>query len=120
MYVFGVLSQGPHWQTGRVISEQGKPFADHLEYLRSLADAGTLIIGGPFLSYDGGMALFNVASLAEAQGLADRDPAVSAGVLVYELRPILTVIDRVSDDSVDGHFEAVRDAVTAGTARFKR
>ena len=61
----------------------------HLANIQRLAKLGKLVAAGPF-GDDGvlrGIFVFRVASLAEAQALADTDPAVKAGRLVLELHP---------------------------------
>jgi uncharacterized protein YciI len=62
---------------------------EHLKNIMRLAEAGTLILAGPFL--DGqeirGIYLFNVETVDEARALAETDPAVIAGTLVLELHP---------------------------------
>ncbi|PYV91117.1 MAG: hypothetical protein DMG05_08055, partial [Acidobacteria bacterium] len=55
----------------------------HLANINRLAEAGKLVLAGPFYG-DGdrrGVFIFKVDSLAEAQALTDTDPAVIAGRL---------------------------------------
>jgi len=54
-----------------------------------MADDGTLLLAGPFLD-DGdirGIYIFNIESVKEAEKIAESDPAVQAGSLVFEIRP---------------------------------
>jgi uncharacterized protein YciI len=57
----------------------------HLAHLRALAQAGKLLVAGPFDDQPDprlrGLALFRVGSVAEAKRLASEDPAVQAGRL---------------------------------------
>jgi uncharacterized protein YciI len=57
----------------------------HLAHIRALAEAGKLLIAGPFDDQPDprlrGLELFRVGSVAEAKRLADEDPAVKAGRL---------------------------------------
>ncbi|HZN04236.1 MAG TPA: YciI family protein, partial [Candidatus Polarisedimenticolia bacterium] len=61
----------------------------HLANIQRLADAGKLLLAGPFT--DGGelrgLFVFQVASLEEAKAMCDSDPAVKAGRLRVELHP---------------------------------
>ena len=57
----------------------------HLAHLRALAEAGKLLVAGPFDDQPDprlrGLELLRVGSVAEAKRLADEDPAVKAGRL---------------------------------------
>jgi uncharacterized protein YciI len=57
----------------------------HLAHLRALAEAGQLLVAGPFDDQPDprlrGLELFRVGSVAEAKRLASEDPAVKAGRL---------------------------------------
>ena len=61
----------------------------HLKNIDSLANAGVLLVAGPFLD-DGdmrGIFLFDVENVEEARKLTETDPAVKAGRLRMELKP---------------------------------
>lgn len=61
----------------------------HLDNIRKMAEAGKLVVAGPFMD-DGevrGIYLFAVDTLAEAEALTASDPAVQAGRLLMELHP---------------------------------
>lgn len=85
-YVFGLLVRGPKWTPGET-EENKKLQAAHMANINRLAEAGQLVLAGPFK--DGGdrrgVFIFKVATLEEAQALADTDPAVQAGRLRIEL-----------------------------------
>jgi uncharacterized protein len=57
----------------------------HVAHLRHLAEAGKLVVAGPFDDQPDprlrGLALFRVGSIEEARQLAESDPAVKAGRL---------------------------------------
>jgi uncharacterized protein YciI len=57
----------------------------HLAHIRALAEAGKLLVAGPFDDQPDprlrGLELLRVGSVAEAKRLADEDPAVKAGRL---------------------------------------
>ena len=87
-YYVGFLLRGPNW-TKEQTPEVQKIQEGHMANIRKMAAEGKLIVAGPFRD-DGnlrGMYLFRVASAAEAQALAEADPAVKAGRLVVEIHP---------------------------------
>jgi len=66
---------------------------DHLAYLRSLLEDGTLVLAGPIGDGSGAMMVLRVASEKEAQNVIARDPYTAAGVGVdHVLRPWNVVI----------------------------
>lgn len=63
---------------------------DHKQYVKSLLDAGKLVFGGPFPDGSGGMLVYEVASLQEAEALRDSDPFFINGIFVRsEIKPWL-------------------------------
>jgi uncharacterized protein YciI len=70
---------GPNWKGGVDIFEQD--LRAHAEYLTGLYDQKVLKAGGPFMDSSGGMAVFCVANMAEAEKLVQADPGVISGVL---------------------------------------
>ena len=66
----------------------------HLAHLRQLAEAGKLLVAGPFDDQPDprlrGLELFRVGSIAEAKRLAEDDPAVKAGRLEVVIMTWLT------------------------------
>ena len=85
-YVFGLLVRGPKWT--KEVTEETKKLQDgHMANINRLAQAGKLVLAGPFVA-DGdrrGVFIFKVPTVAEAQALTDTDPAVAAGRLKIEL-----------------------------------
>ncbi|HKR64592.1 MAG TPA: YciI family protein [Thermoanaerobaculia bacterium] len=88
-YVLCILKTGP-----KDAEIKGKPreeiFAGHFANIGRLADEGKLVVAGPFGKNDRayrGLYIFNVATVEEAEKLVVLDPAVKAGVFVYELTP---------------------------------
>ena len=54
-----------------------------------MAEDGILLLAGPFLD-DGdirGIYIFDIESVEEAQKMAESDPAVKAGSLIFEIHP---------------------------------
>ena len=83
-----LLKRGPVWSAEESEVATARQAA-HLAHLRRLSDAGSLIMAGP-LGDNGdirGICIYRVGSQAEAQSLADADPAVQAGHLVAEIHP---------------------------------
>jgi uncharacterized protein YciI len=59
----------------------------HLAYLRSLLDAGKLLLAGPSLDPPFGIIVFEAENEDEARRLIEADPSVAAGVQTPELHP---------------------------------
>jgi uncharacterized protein YciI len=87
-YYIGLLTRGRNW-TAEETPETIRIGEGHMANIRRLGEAGTLIIAGPCPDDSPlqGIYIFKVPSLAEAQALADSDPAVQAGRLVFEIHP---------------------------------
>ena len=65
---------------------------EHMKNMSKMAEAGKLIVAGPFLD-DGelrGIYIFDAASEEEVRKLTETDPAVIAGRLSYEIHPWMT------------------------------
>ena len=88
-YVLCILKTGPKDAEFKG-KERQDIFAGHFANIGRLADEGKLAVAGPFgkneKSYRG-LYIFNVATVEEAEKLVVLDPAVKAGVFVYELTP---------------------------------
>lgn len=86
-YVMAYLKKGPNRNL------DPKAAADlqkaHLQNIVRMADAGKLVLAGPFLDEGDvrGIYIFNVTTVEEAQALTATDPAIQAGSLVMELHP---------------------------------
>ena len=86
-YVMAFLKAGPNRDLSK--EEATKLQMAHLENIGRMADAGKLVLAGPFLD-DGelrGIYIFNVPTVEEARALTETDPAIQAGSLVMELKP---------------------------------
>jgi uncharacterized protein YciI len=104
-----LIGHGPSWLEGRSVYEQGKPIEDHLVAMRGQYDAGILQLGGPF-DHGGGIAVLDVRDEAAARAVMDADPAVQAGVMVYELRALRPVFDAAGDIRSDGPVDTIDDS----------
>lgn len=88
-YVLCILKTGP--KDAEVKGDARKEiFAGHFANIGRLAEDGKLAVAGPFGKNDRsyrGLYIFNVPTVEEAEKLVVLDPAVKAGVFVYELTP---------------------------------
>jgi uncharacterized protein YciI len=78
---------GPNWLPGKPATAQ--PLRPHAAYMKKLLDDGVLLAGGPFLDVDGGMAVVRARDIAAAKAIFAVDPAITAGVMLGEVRPWL-------------------------------
>ncbi len=86
-YVMAFLKRGPNRPESPEAS--AALMRAHLDNITRLAEAGSLVVAGPFLG-DGevrGIYIFNVETIEEARALTETDPAIQAGSLEMELRP---------------------------------
>jgi uncharacterized protein YciI len=85
-YFLALLYKGPTWSPGEspevVALQEG-----HLANIRRLADAGKLVLAGPFEDAGDlrGLFVLDAASIEEARALCDSDPAIAAGRLRAEI-----------------------------------
>ena len=89
MYVLCILKTGPNDATVQGDARK-EVFAGHFANIGQLAKEGKLSVAGPFGKNERswrGLYIFNVATIEEAEKLVLLDPAVKAGVFVYELTP---------------------------------
>jgi len=86
---------GPSWQHGIDYREQ-PGVGEHVQHYLKFHQQGKLELGGPFLVPDlGGMMVATKdVTQAELEAFAAADPAVQSGLLVYEVRPWMTVMER--------------------------
>ena len=86
-YVMALLKRGP--SRDRSAEETTKLQAAHMENIGRLADAGKLVLAGPFLKEGDlrGIYIFDVKTEEEAKKLVETDPAIQQGSLVMELIP---------------------------------
>ena len=92
MRLVALIGHGPEWIAGRSVYEQGPSIHAHLIAMRSRYDEGKLLLGGPF-ERGGGIAVLDVEDEAAGRALMDADPAVQAGVMVYELHRMRAYFD---------------------------
>jgi hypothetical protein len=86
-YIVGLLRRGPNWTD----EDQKRCTSLRHDNLRRWKKANAIFVGGMFVDFDDprGLYIFTVDSIEEAQALAQEDPAVQAGKLVFEFHPWL-------------------------------
>lgn len=87
-YFLVLLRRGPQWD---VPQGQEDLMPLQLAFLRRQTEAGKVILTGPVLDEADdltGVSVMRAANIAEAQALAKDDPAVRAGRLIAEVRPV--------------------------------
>lgn len=86
-YVMALLKKGPNRTKDKIEAQRLQ--RAHMDNISRLAEAGKLVLAGPFLD-DGdlrGIYIFDVKTVEEAQALTETDPAIQSGQLVMELHP---------------------------------
>jgi uncharacterized protein YciI len=85
---------GPKWQYGVDFREQNG-VGEHVQHYLKLHEQGKLELGGPFLLQNAGgmMVATKDVRQEELEDFAAADPAVQAGLLLYEIRPWLTAME---------------------------
>lgn len=86
---------GPAWQHGVDFREQDG-VREHIQHYLKFHEQGKLELGGPFLLADAGgmMVATRDVSQEELEDFAAADPAVRSGLLICEIRPWLTAMER--------------------------
>jgi uncharacterized protein YciI len=85
-YVMAFLKTGPTKIADK--AKMAEIQKAHLKNITKLADAGKLVVAGPFMDEGEveGIFIFDVTTIEEAKALTNTDPAIKAGVLVMQLR----------------------------------
>ena len=89
MYVLCILKTGPHDADFKG-KERDDIFAGHMNNIGRMAEARQLAIAGPFSKNDKawrGLYIFAVDKVEDAEKIVVSDPAVKAGVFIYDLVP---------------------------------
>jgi uncharacterized protein YciI len=86
-YVIALLKEGPN--RAQPPEEARQLMQAHLANIVRLAEAGSLVVAGPFLDEGPlrGIYIFKVATVEEARALTATDPAIRAGRLKMDLHP---------------------------------
>jgi uncharacterized protein YciI len=80
-----IYRPGPSWLVGKPVSEQ--PLKEHAKYMLSLYVKGSMKLAGPLTDNAGGAVVLAVADDSEAKAIVTEDPAVKAGIFIYEMHP---------------------------------
>lgn len=83
---------GKAWIKGKSIMEQ--PLETHGDYMQALYEAKKLVMGGPFMDDEGGVAIIDVPDKEEAERLVKLCPSVVDGIFVAEVHPLMLVFDQ--------------------------
>lgn len=89
-YTFVMLKRGEN--TSQDAREKATIQKKHMEYIGFMADSGHLNVAGPFMD-DGfwrGILIFNSTDTVKIRQMVEKDPAVMAGRLTFEMHPWLT------------------------------
>jgi len=95
-YFLCLLRKGPHWD---VTQGHEDLMSLQLAFIRRQTELGKLLMTGPVVDQADsltGISVIRAENLQEAQALANEDPAVQAGRLFAEVRPVfLPLLDAV-------------------------
>lgn len=86
-YFFVMLSKGPNRSQDSVTA--AKLQDGHMANINKMAEDGKLCIAGPFADKGDwrGIFIIDTKTIEEAKALVDKDPAIQAGRLRYEIHP---------------------------------
>jgi len=85
-FVMAFLKRGPNRSQDSITAANLQ--RSHLDNISKLAQAGKLVMAGPFLDAGDlrGIYIFDVTTIEEAKKLTETDPAIQQGSLVMELK----------------------------------
>lgn len=77
-----IYRPGPAWIEGKPMQEQA--LGPHLGFMQKLQGEGRLLVAGPLLEANGGIAVVRAKDKEEADGLLAKDPAVTSGIFLAD------------------------------------
>lgn len=80
-----IYRPGPSWPAGVPVKEL--PLREHGRFLLGLYAEGVMKQAGPFTDNSGGAVVLTAPDLEHAMDVVKSDPAVEAGLFLYEVRP---------------------------------
>jgi uncharacterized protein YciI len=96
-YYFVMLTRGPERKKATDTAIINKMQAGHLANIKRLAEAGKILVAGPF-DDDGnwrGIFIFDCDTQEETEQLLATDPMIKAGWLAYEIHPWWTQMNAI-------------------------
>jgi uncharacterized protein YciI len=82
MYFAVAVSAGPAFPAGKKLTEV--PMKEHLEHIKYLMRRKLVMIGGPFVESNGGMAVVEADSEQQLRQRAAQSPLIADGVLAFD------------------------------------
>lgn len=83
---------GARWIPDAPVEQQ--PLGPHFDYAKAQLAAGALVANGPFLDAIRGLYVVRAGTEAEARAFAERDPAITSGVMVVDrIEPWFVMFD---------------------------
>lgn len=76
------------WTKGEMSPEEMKLMGEHFTYLKEHFDKGKVMMVGPCLDKSMGVGIIETDTAEEAQEIGNNDPAVKAGIVTLELKPM--------------------------------
>jgi uncharacterized protein YciI len=93
--VLVILRAGPSWESGP--PEDQPDWDAHAEWVDSLIEKGTFVMGGPFGDYSGSVNLLEGLTAEDAEQLIATDPFVRNGVFELDsVRDWTVYVDELS------------------------
>lgn len=78
-----IWSKGKNFPSGK--SFWNAPLEEHVNYIKTAFDTGTVIMAGPFADGESGMTIYNASDETNANLFAQNDPEYKKGVLEYKI-----------------------------------
>jgi uncharacterized protein YciI len=83
-----LISPKNDWTNGEMSEEEGRLMGEHFMYLKGKFDEGKVLLVGPCEDRSRGVGILEADSLEEAEAIGFNDPAVKAGIVNLELKPM--------------------------------
>lgn len=87
-YFLYLIKPKNDWTNGEMTEEEGRLMGEHFMYLKGKFDEGKVLLVGPCEDRSLGIGILEAASKEEAEEIGFNDPAVKAGIVSLELKPM--------------------------------